>query len=70
MLPKNKLRDRRLERLKVYADDEHPYEANIFKRYDLAKAFSKGETDTTQTDSKSTESIVDPKEGRLLKICV
>ncbi|KAK0522165.1 54S ribosomal protein L23, mitochondrial [Tilletia horrida] len=27
MLPKNKLRERRLERLKIFPDDEHPYEA-------------------------------------------
>ena len=33
MLPKNKLRDRRLERLKIYPNDAHPYEANIIKRY-------------------------------------
>jgi len=33
MLPKNKLRDRRLERLKIYPNDVHPYEANIIKRY-------------------------------------
>ncbi|MCH7952063.1 50S ribosomal protein L13 [Patescibacteria group bacterium] len=26
MLPKNKLRDRRMRRLKVFADDKHPYE--------------------------------------------
>lgn len=33
MLPKNKLRDRRLERLKIYPNEVHPYEANIVKRY-------------------------------------
>ncbi|KDN36142.1 60S ribosomal protein L23 [Tilletiaria anomala UBC 951] len=39
MLPKNTLRDRRLERLKVFPDDAHPYTQNITKRYDLpAKA--------------------------------
>lgn len=27
MLPKNKLRDRRLERLKIFPDDAHPYES-------------------------------------------
>merc|ERR1712093_372993 len=35
MLPKNKLRERRLERLRVFPDDVHPYEQNILKRYDL-----------------------------------
>lgn len=35
MLPKNKLRDRRLERLLVFPDNEHPYAQNILKRYDL-----------------------------------
>ncbi|WFD32279.1 54S ribosomal protein L23, mitochondrial [Malassezia sp. CBS 17886] len=33
MLPKNRLRDRRLERLKIFPDAVHPYEANIVKRY-------------------------------------
>lgn len=35
MLPKNKLRERRLERLRIFPDHEHPYEQNILKRYDL-----------------------------------
>ena len=39
-LPKNKLRDRRLERLRVYPEDEHPHAQNILKRYDL-EAFTK-----------------------------
>jgi large subunit ribosomal protein L13 len=38
MLPKNTLRDRRLDRLLIFPDAEHPYEQNILKRYDL-KAF-------------------------------
>ena len=29
MLPKNKLRDRRLTRLLIYADDKHPYESKF-----------------------------------------
>jgi large subunit ribosomal protein L13 len=29
MLPKNKLRDIRLARLKVFVDDQHPYEAQL-----------------------------------------
>jgi len=29
MLPKNKLRDRRLTRLFIYADDKHPYESKF-----------------------------------------
>ncbi|PWN95810.1 60S ribosomal protein L23 [Tilletiopsis washingtonensis] len=40
MLPKNKLRDRRLERLKIFPDEAHPYAANIVKRYDLGDAFA------------------------------
>lgn len=35
MLPKNTLRDRRLDRLLIFPDSEHPYEQNILKRYDL-----------------------------------
>lgn len=37
MLPKNKLRAKRLARLKVFQGEVHPYEQNIIKRYDLAK---------------------------------
>lgn len=35
MLPKNKLRQVRLERLKIFEGSEHPYEANIIKQYGL-----------------------------------
>lgn len=35
MLPKNKLRDRRLARLKVFAGEENPFAANIGRRYDV-----------------------------------
>lgn len=35
MLPKNKLRDRRLERLKIFAGDHNPYAQNIARRYDV-----------------------------------
>ncbi|EPQ26082.1 uncharacterized protein PFL1_06290 [Pseudozyma flocculosa PF-1] len=45
MLPKNKLRDRRLERLKVFAGDENPYAQNITKRYDLGDAFEVAKKD-------------------------
>src|SRR5690349_21597911 len=34
MLPKNRLRDVRLERLRIFPDENHPYEANIIKNYD------------------------------------
>ncbi len=29
MLPKNKLRDKRMKRLKIYAGDEHPHQAQL-----------------------------------------
>jgi large subunit ribosomal protein L13 len=35
MLPKNKLRQRRLERLKVFPGDEHPYDHVLMRRYDI-----------------------------------
>ncbi|PWN19121.1 putative MRPL23-mitochondrial ribosomal protein, large subunit [Microstroma glucosiphilum] len=38
MLPKNKLRDRRLERLKIFIGDENPYAQNISRRYDVPSA--------------------------------
>lgn len=31
MLPKNRLRAKRLERLFIFPDDQHPYEQNILK---------------------------------------
>ncbi|KAJ1660565.1 54S ribosomal protein L23, mitochondrial [Dispira simplex] len=34
MLPKNRLRSSRMDRLLVFADDKHPYQANISKIYD------------------------------------
>ncbi|CAG8660491.1 44461_t:CDS:2 [Gigaspora margarita] len=34
MLPKNRLRYRRLNRLFIFPDDKHPYEKNILKSYD------------------------------------
>ncbi|RIB07502.1 ribosomal protein L13-domain-containing protein [Gigaspora rosea] len=34
MLPKNRLRYRRLNRLFIFPDDKHPYEKNILKYYD------------------------------------
>ncbi|CAO1614822.1 unnamed protein product [Parajaminaea phylloscopi] len=40
MLPKNKLRDRRLERLKIFAGEHNPYEQNIARRYDVASPIS------------------------------
>lgn len=48
MLPKNKLRDRRLERLKIFADEENPYAANITKRYDLGDAFHAAQNKPSQ----------------------
>jgi hypothetical protein len=36
MLPKNKLRKHRLNRLKVFQGDTNPYEPNLIKRYDLS----------------------------------
>lgn len=39
MLPKNRLRDKRLERLKIFVGSETPYEANIIR--DHAEEFGK-----------------------------
>lgn len=35
MLPKNRLSAKRLGRLKVFPDDEHPYTQNIAKSYEI-----------------------------------
>ncbi|KAG0173237.1 54S ribosomal protein L23, mitochondrial [Apophysomyces sp. BC1034] len=37
MLPKNRLREVRLERLLIFEGSEHPYEANIIKQHGLDK---------------------------------
>ncbi|PWN51420.1 putative MRPL23-mitochondrial ribosomal protein, large subunit [Violaceomyces palustris] len=46
MLPKNKHRDRRLERLKIFPGEKHPYAQNITKRYDLTLPFREEEEKT------------------------
>lgn len=54
MLPKNKLRDRRLERLHIFPDDDHPYEANLYKDYTRLPISPKLSTNqpTNPADSK------------------
>lgn len=37
MLPKNRLRDVRLERLKTFEGPTHPYTKNVFKRFDQVR---------------------------------
>ena len=34
MLPKNRLREKRMERLHIFDGPDHPYAENIIKRYD------------------------------------
>jgi large subunit ribosomal protein L13 len=36
MLPKNKLRQVRMDRLKIFEGSEHPYESNIIKQYGVS----------------------------------
>ncbi|KAG0145794.1 hypothetical protein CROQUDRAFT_45258, partial [Cronartium quercuum f. sp. fusiforme G11] len=52
MLPKNKLRDRRLDRLHIFPDHTHPYQANLFKDY-TKPPFS---TTTSSSSATSTSS--------------
>ena len=35
MLPKNRLRRQRLDRLRIFADEKHPYQNNIAKWYEF-----------------------------------
>jgi len=45
MLPKNKLRDRRLERLRIFeGDDMGVFKANIVKRWDEARKMEEEKT--------------------------
>ncbi|CAE6396672.1 50S ribosomal protein L13 [Rhizoctonia solani AG-1 IB] len=37
MLPKNRLRDRRLERLRIFEGPENPLQANIKKNWEVAQ---------------------------------
>jgi large subunit ribosomal protein L13 len=55
MLPKNTLRDRRLSRLLIFPDEEHPYEQNILRRYDLAPF--KAERDAQLKDSAAKAEV-------------
>ncbi|KAG8852349.1 54S ribosomal protein L23, mitochondrial [Tulasnella sp. 330] len=34
MLPKNKLRDKRLSRLRIFYDEKNPFEGNVLKRWE------------------------------------
>lgn len=51
MLPKNRLRDKRMERLFIFPDEAHPYEQNLMKDHteEFGQTFKK---------SKSTGDIV------------
>lgn len=53
MLPKNRLRAKRLERLLIFEGEDHPYAENIIKRYDQA-AISPTTTTTTTTTSPAS----------------
>ncbi|EEB08048.1 mitochondrial 54S ribosomal protein YmL23 [Schizosaccharomyces japonicus yFS275] len=53
MLPKNRLRDKRLERLKLFDGPENPYHENVFKNYLMMyeeKVADKGERGTNDED--------------------
>lgn len=58
MLPKNRLRQGRLARLKVFQGTEHPYGPNLVKRYDLSptgKWDGQDQAPARQTDSTAWE---------------
>lgn len=57
MLPKNRLRAKRLERLFIFPDAEHPYEANLLK--DHAADFGK----TWKQEKRDVSEVQAPKEG-------
>jgi len=58
MLPKNRLRAKRLERLFIFPDAEHPYEANLLKDHaaDFGKTWKKEKRD-------KVPEVQAPKEG-------
>ncbi|KAH9818599.1 ribosomal protein L13 domain-containing protein [Melampsora americana] len=53
MLPKNKSRDRRLERLLIYPDESHPYQSNLFKDYTQSNLNSNLLRTTTKSNPTS-----------------
>lgn len=58
MLPKNRLREPRLARLKVFQGTTHPYGPNITKRYDLSPTGTwegQGATPARAEDSSAWE---------------
>lgn len=56
MLPKNKLRDRRLTRLFIYGDDKHPYE-NKFKSPHFAKASTYAKATVDKSGDKQSSEV-------------
>ncbi|KAI9206213.1 ribosomal protein L13 domain-containing protein [Polychytrium aggregatum] len=55
MLPKNRLRPHQFKRLFVFADDDHPYDANIFRDYEK-EAFEKALSEFQNSTPKSEQS--------------
>lgn len=60
MLPKNRLRAKRLERLFIFPDAEHPYEANLLKDH----AAQLGET--WKKEKAAQASVLAPEEEQKL----
>lgn len=60
MLPKNRLRDIRLARLKAFEGPGHPYKTNIVKLYDATQR--KSDTPTPVTDAIKSELLKNPPE--------
>ncbi|EIN11021.1 60S ribosomal protein L23 [Punctularia strigosozonata HHB-11173 SS5] len=55
MLPKNKLRDRRLERLRIFSDEDMgPFKANIIKRWEDGTLPARQTTQTASAPSSTT----------------
>lgn len=50
MLPKNRLRKRRLARLHVFPDGEHPFGANILRDYTAAEGVTLAGLPTTKRE--------------------
>jgi ribosomal protein L13 len=55
MMPKNNIRRTQYQRLFVFADSDHPYEANILKSYEKEGVESWGSTPKDAAKKEATK---------------
>lgn len=61
MLPKNRLRAKRLERLFIFPEAEHPYEENLLKDYSAALGETWSKAKQAEAAAGTAEAPVEQK---------